>query len=61
MDYPFPGSRDPVSEHVYRIGIERETAYRNAFTKLFDMGHKTFLLDCNEAKLTAFQVARGAG
>lgn len=54
IDYPFSGEDEAAPENVHRIGIERETAYVNAFTKLFEMGHKSILVDDHSVKLTAY-------
>ncbi|MCK5845753.1 MAG: LacI family DNA-binding transcriptional regulator [Victivallales bacterium] len=55
LDYPFTNVKEPSFPNVYRIGIERVSAYRAAFKKLFDMGHRRCLLDDNDAKITAIK------
>lgn len=54
IDYPFSSDESETIENVHRIGIEREVAYRNAFSTLFDVGHKAVLIDHNDAKLAAY-------
>jgi LacI family transcriptional regulator len=55
LDYPFSGTEKPSPENIHRIGIERVAAYRDAFSKLFEMGHRKFLIDDNKAKMIAFR------